>query len=214
LEAGSGLRAGKKLKEAVVPPFLPDTPEVRRDLLDYALELEWADEQLGKVLDELERTGEMEHTLVIATSDNGMPFPGGKGTCGEYGTRVPLALHWRGRFAPAKREALVSTADVGATIFEATGLSLPGQGAGASLLRLCERGNEAVDRSAVFAGRVRQNDSDSRENDLGYPVRSIRTRDWLYIQNAEPGRWPGGGPREVQGPGSDADQRDDPVAAG
>lgn len=196
LESGSGLRAGKKLEDVVVPPFLPDTPEVRSDLLDYALEIEWADIQLGRVLDELKKSGEMENTLIVMTSDNGMPFPGGKGTCYEYGIRVPLALSWQGRFRAARHDCLASTVDVAATIFEATGLELPERGAGVSLLGLCESGRERHERTAVFAGRERQNDS--RAGDLGYPVRAIRTAEWLYIENAAPERWPGGDPEEFR----------------
>ena len=40
-EPGSGLKSGKKLEDVVVPPFLPDTPEIRSDILDYCLEIEW-----------------------------------------------------------------------------------------------------------------------------------------------------------------------------
>src|SRR2546426_774950 len=74
-EYNSGVRLGKKLDEIKVPAFLPDTDIVRRDLADYAIEVEWGDEQIGRALKALEQAGELDHTLVVVTSDHGMPFP-------------------------------------------------------------------------------------------------------------------------------------------
>ena len=90
-EAGSGVRAGKKLAEITVPPFLPDSPEVRSDLADYLAEIDVYDRHLSAMLDSLERAGELENTLVVTTSDNGMSFPGSKAQMREYG----IMSHWR-----------------------------------------------------------------------------------------------------------------------
>jgi N-sulfoglucosamine sulfohydrolase len=70
-EKGSGLKAGKKLEDVVVPPFLPDTPEVRSDILDYCVEIEWFDTHLARMLKALEDAGELDNTLVVVTGDNG-----------------------------------------------------------------------------------------------------------------------------------------------
>ena len=67
------LAAGKKLAEITVPPFLPDTPDVRADLADYLAAIDVYDRHLAAMLDSLERAGELENTLVVTTSDNGMP---------------------------------------------------------------------------------------------------------------------------------------------
>src|SRR5579883_2743938 len=64
-EQGSGLRSGKKLESVKLPAFLPDRPEVRGDFLDYALEVEWFDQQLGRALARLEQMGELDNTLVV-----------------------------------------------------------------------------------------------------------------------------------------------------
>ena len=78
-ELGSGLRLGKKLEDVKVPAFLPDNKFVRSDLLDYAVEVEWADMQVGRALKMLKESGELDQTLVVVTSDQGMPFPYVKG---------------------------------------------------------------------------------------------------------------------------------------
>src|SRR5262249_4634621 len=58
-ERGSGVRLGKRLSDVPVPVYLPDTEAVRGDLLDYAVEVEWGDAQLGKSLKLLEELGEL-----------------------------------------------------------------------------------------------------------------------------------------------------------
>ena len=67
---------GKKLDDAKeVPGFLPDNDEIRGDLLDYAAEIEWFDLHLQRMLNYLDRIGELDNTIVMVTADNGMPFP-------------------------------------------------------------------------------------------------------------------------------------------
>ena len=92
---GSGRESGKQLAQAEVPPFLPDTPEIRDDLLDYAFEVERFDRDCGKMLELLRDTGEFENTLIIVTSDNGMPFPYAKANCTDSGIHLPLAISWK-----------------------------------------------------------------------------------------------------------------------
>ena len=84
-QEGRGLESGKRLQDVRVPAFLPDCDVVRSDLLDYYMEIEWFDAQLGTMLDQLRTAGELENTLIVATSDNGMAFPRAKATMYEYG---------------------------------------------------------------------------------------------------------------------------------
>ncbi len=93
-EDGSGLKAGKEISSAEVPSFLPETELVKSDILDYAVEIEWFDTQLGKILQFLDEKGELENTIIVVTADNGMPFPSAKANLQEYGTHVPLAICW------------------------------------------------------------------------------------------------------------------------
>lgn len=200
-QKGAGLLAGKQLEDVEVPSFLPDTPEIRSDLLDYAVEIEWFDQQLGKILDQLAAVGELENTLVIVTSDNGMAFPRAKANCYEYGIHVPLAIRW-GAEIPANRTAddPVGFVDLTATIYEAAGVAPPEGVAqsGKSLMNLLKSGKAGIvesGRNAVFSGRERH--SSSRYLNLAYPQRAMRTGEYLYIRNFRPDRWPAGAPREL-----------------
>ena len=64
-----------------VPAFLPDTPEVRGDILDYYFAVQRYDRATGDILRQIEDGGAADNTLLVVTSDNGMPFPRPRRTC-------------------------------------------------------------------------------------------------------------------------------------
>jgi N-sulfoglucosamine sulfohydrolase len=138
----------------VVPSFLPDTPEVRRDLAMYYDEIARMDAEVGELLALLERHGLTENTLVVFAGDNGMPFPGAKGSLHEPGVRVPLIAAWPGQIAQAQvSDQLVSLVDLAPTWLDAAGLSaLAAPQEGRSLLPLA-RGESPPARAAVFSER-------------------------------------------------------------
>ncbi|MDP6447706.1 MAG: sulfatase, partial [Pirellulaceae bacterium] len=174
----SGLQKGKRLADAEVPAFLPDTPEIRGDMLDYAFEVERFDDDLGKILKLLEQTGELDNTLVIVTSDNGIPIPRAKANCYEWGIHMPLAIRWGQARAGRTVDDLVGFVDLTATIYDATGVDRPagvklvGRGI-ANLLTSSKSGIVDPRRDAVYSARERH--SSSRYNSLSYPQRCIRT---------------------------------------
>ncbi|MDA0809897.1 MAG: sulfatase [Planctomycetota bacterium] len=193
---GIGIENGLDPSKVVVPKFLPDTPEIRSDILDYCFEIQWFDQHLGRMLDALEAAGELDNTLVIVTSDNGMAFPRAKANCYEYGVHMPLAVCWP---ATAKANRVVddpvNLIDLTATIYDAAGVEPPAKTpiAGRSIRNILESTEQGIvdnDRDAVFCGRERH--SSSRFKSLSYPQRCIRTRDYLYIRNFRPERWPAG----------------------
>ncbi len=201
-EKGMGEAAGKKLEDVGIPDYLPDTPEVRSDLLDYAIEIEWFDQHLAKAIELLEKNGELENTLIIVTSDNGMPFPRAKANLYEDGIHVPLAVRW-GERVPGDRvvDDLVNLIDFMPTILEAAGVKHRGEYGmtGKSLIDILTSSDEGIvdpARKVVYSGRERH--SSSRWDNLGYPQRAIRTHQYLYIRNFAPQRWPAGSPRRIE----------------
>lgn len=194
-EVGSGLRSGKSLDDVSVPSFLPDTSEVRSDLLDYFLEIEWFDAQLGKMLAILEAQGELDNTMIVVTGDNGMAFPSAKANVYEYGIRVPLAMRWPKRIMSGQRcDGIVSHLDLMPTFLTAAGVDIPTRMEGVSLLEALgpQATNVPWPRDHALAGRERH--THARYDNLGYPSRAIRTSDYLYIHNLKPDRWPAGDP--------------------
>ncbi len=190
---GAGLKAGKKLDDVELPPYWPDHEIVRSDVLDYAVEVDWFDKQLGRVLAVLEKTGELENTLIVVTSDNGMAFPRAKANLYDRGTRMPLAMRWGRRVVSPGRLAaeMVSHVDFAPTFLEAAGLpATPGM-AGRSLLPLLTSAEPDPKRDRVFFGLERH--TICRPEGATYPMRAMRTRDTLSIVNFAPDRWPTGG---------------------
>ena len=204
-EPGTGAQSGLKVDRVQVPGFLPDRPGVRNDLLDYYFEVQRFDRDLGAIIAALERAGELENTIVIVTSDNGMPFPRAKANVYDAGARVPLAIRWPGVARPgAVIDSFVSLTDLAPTLLEGAGLA-PLDGITGSTLRPLLRGESSPGRDRVFIERERH--ANVRQGDLSYPVRAIRTKDYLYIRNFRPDRWPAGDPQQyvAVGPFGDID---------
>jgi uncharacterized sulfatase len=202
---GAGLQAGKRLEDVTVPPFLPDTEEIRSDILDYAVEVEWFDTHLGRMIAMLEQAGELDNTLIIVTADNGMPFPRAKANAYEYGIHMPLAIRWGARVPGARVvDDLVGWVDLTATILEAAGVQHPGEFpmAGRSILdTLASQQQGVVDASRTQVFSARERHSSSRYENWTYPQRALRTPQYLYIRNFKPDRWPAGDPQKFEGDG-------------
>ncbi len=202
-EFGSGVaRGGKKLSDIDhVPGFWPDNDTVRNDMLDYAFEVEHFDRHLGGMLAELEKRGLLENTLVIVTSDHGMPFPRSKGNALEIANHVPLAIMWpRGIAKPGRTvQDFVSFVDVAPTLIEIAGLKWADTGMAESpgrsltdIFRSEKSGQINPERNHVLIGKERTDIG--RPHDAGYPIRGIIKDDQIYLQNFEPARWPAGNP--------------------
>jgi N-sulfoglucosamine sulfohydrolase len=181
---GSGVESGKKLEAVSVPPCWPDVAEIRSDILDYYVEVEEGDRDAGQAIEILEQKGLIENTIVIIAGDHGWSFPMAKANLYDMGLRVPLVVRWGNRIqGPTVArgrviEDLVSLQDLAPTFLEAAGVdALPNMTA-KSLMPLLQSSREGIldsSRKEIFAGlevHVRF-----------YPMRSIRTRDYLLIRN-------------------------------
>lgn len=194
-EEGSGLKSGMNLSDAAVPAFFPDVNLVKSDVLDHYLEIEWFDAQLGKMIDFLREKGELDNTIVVVTADNGMPFPYAKANLQEYGTHVPLAICWGKKISGQKVvDELVGLIDLAPTFLEIAGVKNVPQMTGKSLTPILSGPKGVLEnfRDYVLTGRERH--THARPDNVGYPARAIRTKDYLFILNFKPDRWPAGDP--------------------
>jgi N-sulfoglucosamine sulfohydrolase len=205
-EQGAGLKSGLKPDDVRVPSIWPDTPEVRSDILDYYVEVERFDREIGEMLRLLEAAGKLENTLVVITGDNGWPFPRAKANLYDAGTRQPLAVRWPAQVTGGRiLEDFINLADLAPTFLEAAGLKPLPEMTGRSFLSLLTGKEPPGQRTRTFVERERH--ANVRKGDLGYPARAIRTRDYLYIRNFRPDRWPAGDPEMyfAVGPYGDCD---------
>ncbi|WP_413994248.1 sulfatase [Maribacter sp. 2307ULW6-5] len=203
-ETNTGVRTGMDPDRVTVPAFFPDTPCVRNDLLDYYYEVERFDRECGNLIATLKKEGLLENTIIVMTSDNGMPFPRAKANLYDYGTRMPLAIYWKGRIEGGKRiSEFMNFVDFAPTFLEAASLEIPSGFSGNSLLELFTEEGSKSGRDKVFLERERH--ANVRMGDLSYPARAVRTKDFLYIRNFEPDRWPAGDPNAHQSVGQYGD---------
>jgi len=201
-EYGVGRRMGKKLKDIDrVPKYWPDNEVVRNDMLDYSIEVEHYDRHLGEIIALLKKNGKLDNTLIVATSDHGMPFPRVKGQAYEASNHIPLAIRWPKGINGRSRVITdyVSFADLAPTFIEAAGVneitpimqSITGQSL-LEIFRSPKSGRVIPSRDHVLIGKERHDIG--RPNNWGYPIRGMIKEDLLYLYNFKPSRWPSGHP--------------------
>lgn len=187
-----------------LPAFLPDVHDIREDAADYLGECQAVDKGLGVIVEELRVRGELDNTLLVVSGDHGIPgMPRAKCNLYDIGCEVALAVRWPGRVQPGRVVTdFVNLMDFGPTFCEAGGIDVPAPMTGKSLMPVLEdprSGQIDPERDYVVTGRERHVGG-AREGYLPYPQRSLRTRDFIYIVNFEPDRWPMGDPKGLDDP--------------
>jgi arylsulfatase A-like enzyme len=180
-----------------LPKFIPDVPEVREDYTDYMGEIQAWDAGIGVLIKKLEEIGELDRTLVVLSGDHGMPgMPGGKCNLYDFGVGVALIARMPGGQGGRIVDDFANLMDLAPTFLEAGGVKPPDMMTGRSLmnvLRSAKSGLVDPSRTWVVTGRERHVAA-AREGHLPYPHRALRTKDFLYVRNFAPDRWPMGKP--------------------
>lgn len=108
--------------EVTVPKYLPDSPEARAELAEYAQAVSRIDQGLGRLIEILKEAGVYDKTLIIVTSDHGIAFPGAKTTVYEPGLLVPFIV--RDPYADKRgfsSDAMISHVDVTPSLLDFAG---------------------------------------------------------------------------------------------
>jgi len=163
-------------KKVKVPPYFPDTDTVRLTIAKMYDNIARLDSVVGVLLDELEREGEASNTIVFFWGDHGDGLPRAKRWLYDSGLNIPLIIRWPGKIKPGTvDDRLISSIDFGPTVLSIAGVPIP-----AHMQGIAFHGNQAgAPRDAVFAARDRVDES----YDM---VRSVRTKNYLYIRNYYP----------------------------
>jgi len=191
---GIAEQAGKDLSTIDVPDFLIDNEITRADILDYYFEIEWFDTQLGRIIDQLKEIGELENTIILVTSDNGMPFPRAKANLYEYGIHMPLIAYWPSKIKkPKKVDDFISLADIAPTLLQAAGIDVPVEMSAKSFLDvILSPKSGSIKEENNFVVSYRERHAWVNPNGEMAPMRSIRHGDFLLIWNMKPQMWPAG----------------------
>lgn len=201
--------AGLKAADMVVPAGLPDCEATRLDMLNYYGGVLSLDREIDRAYVALKAAGLLEKTLIICCSDNGWQLPRGLGNCYDRGSRVPFVVRWPAeslsRWRPAqtglRSDAFISLGSLATTFLRCAGLEPPAE---MSWMRgeigtLAGRPRPTFDSAPAFREEdavyiERERHADVRAGHLSYPMRAVRDKDWLYVRNLRPDRWPAGDP--------------------
>jgi arylsulfatase A-like enzyme len=165
-----------------IPPYQPDTPEMRADWARYYTRIKRLDDQIAAKLQDLADAGLAEDTIVFCYSDNGGVLPRSKRFLQESGTHVPLIVYyppkWR-RLAPAAPGSRIKDpvhfVDFAPTVLSLAGVKIPGYMQG----RAFAGPAKAAPNEFVFCTRDRMDE----RYDM---MRSVMDGRWLYIHNYRP----------------------------
>ena len=202
-EFGTGEKLGGKTKDMIdkIPAYWPDNDSVRTDMLDYAFEIEYMDNHLTRILNELEKRGILDNTIVIYTSDNGMAFPRSKANNYEISMHMPLAVMWKNGIVNPGRKITdyINFVDFAPTFLEVSGIraehygmEIPSGKSFFDIFKTQKDGTVTTDRAYTLIGRERHDYG--RPQNQGYPIRGIIKDSLLYINNMKPELWPAGNP--------------------
>lgn len=189
-EMGSGEAHGFDPAAIAVSPDLPDSPDVRGDLADYYYNIQLFQDECEAVIEALRKSGRLDNTLLIITGDNGDSFPRAKSNLYDMGCHVPMAVRWPGVIESGSVcDGFVNLMDLCATFYEVAGVEPPEKMDSRSLVPVF-KGKKNGTRNEMYFDRERH--TNTRPGGYGYPMRSVRTDDFLFIHNFHPERLPAG----------------------
>jgi uncharacterized sulfatase len=171
-----------------VPDFLPDALPVQEDLNEYMFEVEHIDRHVGEVVEVLRKRDKLDNTIILFTSDNGMPFPRAKATLYDHGTRMPLIFWWGDNIEGGRTIGdMISHTDIAPTFLELAGAEVPEQMSGKSFLpQVLSDKNDGIDAGRDRVYLYRERHAWCCEGGGTFASRAVRTKDYLFIWNADP----------------------------
>jgi arylsulfatase A-like enzyme len=171
--------------KVILPPYHPDTPEMRHDWAQYYDKIEDMDAQVGALLKELEESGEAENTIVMYYGDNGGVLARSKRFMYETGTQIPFIIRIPEKYKylfPAKKpgqkvDRLINFVDFAPTLLSIAGTPIPDYMQGNAFLSK----QKTKDPEYSYMSRQRMDE----RYDL---VRAVRDKKFRYIRNYMPFR--------------------------
>ena len=164
-----------------LPPYYPNHPMIREDWAQHLDSIKITDEEVGTIIERLQRDGMLENTIIFFFSDHGMRLWRHKQFCYDSGLHVPFIMSWAGNSihlggAGTVRRDLVSGLDLAATSLALAGIPIPQYMESRNLFA-----KDFQLREYVISVRDRCDYTIDR-------IRSVRTKRFRYIRNFFPDR--------------------------
>ncbi|MGB3589131.1 MAG: sulfatase-like hydrolase/transferase [Tunicatimonas sp.] len=160
-----------------IPPYLPDTELVRRDLWKMYNNIAEMDRQLGAILDQLEADGLLDSTIIFFYADHGGPLPRQKRLIYDSGLNSPMIIRFpKGWKAGSIDKQLLSFVDFAPTVLSLAGINPPNYLHGQAFLG----DHQATDkRDYIYAAA-------DRFDEFTDAIRAVRDPQFKYIRNYRP----------------------------
>ncbi|NMF33362.1 sulfatase-like hydrolase/transferase [Flammeovirga yaeyamensis] len=160
--------------EVQLPPEYADHPAIRLDWAKYLDQVEYADNEMKMLIEELKAKGVYDNTVIIVIGDNGRCNIKGKGYLHDPGSRIPLIIKWPEGYEHDKEsQQIIASTDITATILDIAGVELPDYLTGQSFI------DENFDRKNVYSYR-------GLWDEIPEQVSSITGERFRYIRNDKP----------------------------
>lgn len=163
-------------EEIVLPTYYPRDSVLLRDWANYLDTVRITDWHVGQVMNRLKKEKLLDHTLVVFFTDHGISHARGKQFLYDEGTHIPLIIRGPGIRKGSVRNDLVEHIDVAALSLAAANIQIPVGMDGTNVLD-----SNHQEKKVVFAARDRCGEAADQ-------IRSVRTKDFLYIKNYFPNR--------------------------
>lgn len=178
-----GNPADYPINELELPPYLIDTEDTRKAYARYLAEISYFDEQVGQILERIDRHDIRENTLVMVLSEHGSLFPFEKWTCYDAGLRSAMIIRYPGLVEPGtETDAMVEYVDVVPTLLDLAGtkpvIPLDGQS-----FKQVLNGEKETHKKYVFGVQTTLGVNEASQ---AYGIRSVRNDTFKYIVNLFP----------------------------
>lgn len=175
------------IRDEKLLPVPREKKDIQHEIAAYYAMISQMDEQIGRVLDALEQSGQLDNTIIVFAGDNGLALGShgllGKQNVYEHSVRVPLIIAGPGIPQGQKSDALCYLLDIFPTLFDRIGLTPPPSVEGQSLLPALA-GPKAARPSLFFAYRHFQRAvRDQRYKLIRYYVAGRQTTQLFDLQS-------------------------------
>ena len=159
-----------------LPPYYPNDSVLLRDWATYLDTVRITDWHVGQVIERLEKEGILKNTMIIFFTDHGISHARGKQFLYDEGTHIPLIIRGPNVSKGVRRNDLVEHIDIAALSLAAANIKIPTAMEGANILA-----SNYKEKKVIFAARDRCGEAADQ-------IRSVRSKDFLYIKNFFPDR--------------------------
>lgn len=160
--------------DVVLPKYMADDPVIRLDWAKYLDQIEYLDDEVGMIFQELEDKGMADNTIVIFIGDNGRCNIRGKGYLHDPGLRIPFIVYYPKELEGGQvRKDVVSSTDITATILDFAGVDIPDYMTGTPIF------NKNFKRDYVYGARDYWDEIEDKS-------RAVSSDKWAYIRNDKP----------------------------